>query len=265
MILRWCQERQARSKRPSRLRNASCPAWLQTRSGWRGGHWFLKACFAFSLVLGTRFCPNMAAATIGKLTIGTASFEVVISDLLYEPVACIVNAANGGLSHGGGVAAAILKAAGSRFDRECQLLVHAYGRIPIGGAVVTTAGQLPYKGIIHAVGPRLGNGDEENKLVQTLKNSFLRAHERGWKSLAFPAISSGIYAVPYEHLRPSLRPCRAGVLHSASTITSQDHPARTLPGPAGRTRAPGTFPPLGPYPSGLASSPAGHPHTKRHR
>ena len=55
----------------------------------------------------------MAAATIGKLTIGTASFEVVINDLLYEPVECIVNAANGGLSHGGGVAAAILKQPGA--------------------------------------------------------------------------------------------------------------------------------------------------------
>ena len=140
----------------------------------------------------------MAAATIGKLTTGTASFEVVINDLLYEPVECIVNAANGGLSHGGGVAAAILEAAGSRFDLECQLLVRTRGRIPIGGAVVTTAGQLPYKGIIHAVGPRLGNGDEENKLLQTLRNAFLRAHEKGWKSLAFPAISSGIYAVPHD-------------------------------------------------------------------
>ena len=140
----------------------------------------------------------MAAATIGKFTIGTASFEVVINDLLYEPVECIVNAANGGLSHGGGVAAAILEAAGNTFDQECQALVRTHGRIPVGGAVVTTAGLLPYKGIIHAVGPRLGQGNEESKLLETLLNAFLLAHERGWKSLAFPAISSGIYAVPQD-------------------------------------------------------------------
>lgn len=140
----------------------------------------------------------MAAETIGKLTFGTGTFEVVINDVLYEPVECIVNAANGGLSHGGGVAAAILDAAGAGFDDECRLLIRTRGRIPTGEAVVTTAGKLPYKGVIHAVGPRLGDGDEENKLVQTLKNAFLRAHERCWKSLAFPGISSGIYAVPHD-------------------------------------------------------------------
>ena len=140
----------------------------------------------------------MAAANIGKLTFATGTFEVVINDLLYEPVECIVNAANGGLSHGGGVAADILAAAGPKFDEQCREFIRTQGRIPTSGTAVTTAGQLPFKGIIHAVGPRLGCGDEENKLVQTLKNAFLRAGERGWKSLAFPAISSGVYAVPYD-------------------------------------------------------------------
>jgi O-acetyl-ADP-ribose deacetylase len=140
----------------------------------------------------------MSAATIGKLTFGTGTFEVVINDLLYEPVECIGTAANGGLSHGGGVAADILAAAGPKFDEECREFIRTHGRIPTGGTAVTTAGQLPFKGVIHAVGPRLSQGDEENKLVETLRNAFLRADERGWKSLAFPAISSGIYAVPHD-------------------------------------------------------------------
>jgi len=126
------------------------------------------------------------------------SFSVVVNDLLYEPVDCIVNPANGGLSHGGGVAAAISQAAGSALDDECEKIIQDHGRIPVGHAVVTTAGNLSYKGVIHAVGPRLGEGDEENKLVQALCQACMRAAENGWSSLSFPAVSSGIFAVPHD-------------------------------------------------------------------
>jgi O-acetyl-ADP-ribose deacetylase (regulator of RNase III) len=70
--------------------------------------------------------------------------------------------------------------------------------LPTGSAVVTTAGRLPFKGVIHAVGPRQGEGDEETKLISALTNAFERARERGWSSVAFPAVSSGIFAVPLE-------------------------------------------------------------------
>ncbi len=129
---------------------------------------------------------------------GGGRFEAVISDLLDEPTDAIVNAANGGLSHGGGVAAAISAAAGPELDREGDALVRRQGRVSVGGAVVTTAGRLPFKGVIHAVGPRLGDGDEHAKLVSALTSAFLLAHERGWRSLSFPALSSGIFAVPLE-------------------------------------------------------------------
>jgi O-acetyl-ADP-ribose deacetylase (regulator of RNase III) len=125
-------------------------------------------------------------------------FEAVIYDLLAESTDCIVNAANGGLSHGGGVAAAIADAAGPALFRECDQLVRTKGRVPVGEAVVTTAGKLPFKGVIHAVGPRLGDGNEEGKLAQALRSAFARAHEKGWRSLSFPAVSSGIFAVPIE-------------------------------------------------------------------
>lgn len=123
-------------------------------------------------------------------------FEVVIGDLLGESVDAICNAANGGLSHGGGVAAEISQAAGSALDRECDQIVKTRGRVPVGGAVVTTAGRLPFKGVIHVVGPRQGDGDEEAKLAQALKSAFTAAAERGWTSVAFPAVSSGIFSVP---------------------------------------------------------------------
>jgi O-acetyl-ADP-ribose deacetylase (regulator of RNase III) len=123
-------------------------------------------------------------------------FELVRGDLLEEPVEAIVNAANGHLAHGGGVAAAIARAAGPGLQAECEQLVAARGPLATGSAVVTTAGRLPFKGVIHAVGPRYGEGDEEAKLVQALTASWERAREHGWESVSFPAVSSGIFAVP---------------------------------------------------------------------
>ena len=64
--------------------------------------------------------------------------------------------------------------------------------------MVTTAGKLPFKGVIHAVGPRQGEGDEEAKLVLALTHSFQQAKARGWDSVSFPAVSSGIFAVPLD-------------------------------------------------------------------
>ena len=129
---------------------------------------------------------------------GGRSFEVVIGDLLSEPVEAIVNAANGHLAHGGGVAAAIARAAGPALEEEGDRIVAECGPIDVGEAVVTTAGRLPFKGVIHAVGPHQGVGQEEDRLAQALGSAFRRAHERGWASVSFPAVSSGIFAVPPE-------------------------------------------------------------------
>jgi O-acetyl-ADP-ribose deacetylase (regulator of RNase III) len=123
---------------------------------------------------------------------------VVRGNLLDEPVDAIVNAANGHLAHGGGVAGIISRAAGPELQRECDSLVKMHGPFPTGSAVVSTAGRLPFKGVIHAVGPRQGEGDEEAKLVQALQSAFSRAKEKGWSSVSFPAVSSGIFAVPLD-------------------------------------------------------------------
>lgn len=125
-------------------------------------------------------------------------FEVIQGNLLEEPVDAIVNAANGHLAHGGGVAAIISRAAGPELQKECDLYIRQYGPIPAGSAVVTTAGKLPFKGVIHAVGPRYGEGQEEARLTRTLASAFGCARERGWESVSFPAISAGIFAVPLD-------------------------------------------------------------------
>jgi O-acetyl-ADP-ribose deacetylase (regulator of RNase III) len=109
-----------------------------------------------------------------------------------------VNAANGHLAHGGGVAGIISRAAGPALQKESDLIVQRDGPLPTGSAAVTTAGKLPFKGVIHAVGPRFGEGDEERKLYLALASAWQRALERGWSSVAFPAVSAGIFAVPLD-------------------------------------------------------------------
>ncbi|MGQ0654259.1 MAG: macro domain-containing protein [Betaproteobacteria bacterium] len=107
----------------------------------------------------------------------------------------IVNAANGHLAHGGGVAAAIARAAGSALEDECAQIIARQGPLATGEAVATTAGALPFKAVIHAVGPRQGEGGEHAKLVQALSSAFSIAAARGWCSIAFTAVSSGIFGV----------------------------------------------------------------------
>ncbi len=138
---------------------------------------------------------------------------MVRGNLLEEPVDAIVNAANGHLAHGGGVAGLISRAAGSGFQDESDALVRKHGPFPTGSAVVTSAGKLPFKGVIHAVGPRYGEGGEEEKLFMALSSAFQLARERGWNSVSFPAVSSGIFAVPLEICaRAYLRAARASPL-----------------------------------------------------
>lgn len=127
---------------------------------------------------------------------GDRKLHLSIGNLLDEPVDAIVNAANGHLSHGGGVAAAIARAAGAALDEESRRYVQKHGVVPVGEAAVTTAGKLPFQGVIHAVGPSQGCGGEETKLISAVAAALRCAHENRWQSLAMPGISSGIFRVP---------------------------------------------------------------------
>jgi O-acetyl-ADP-ribose deacetylase (regulator of RNase III) len=142
---------------------------------------------------------------------GGRAFEVVIANLLAESTDAIVNAANGQLAHGGGVAAAIARAAGAALVQEGDRIVASRGPLAVGEAVVTSAGKLPFKGVIHAVGPQQGIGREEERLVQALGAAFRCAEERGFESLSFPAVSSGDLRGAARGVRARLRARRARV------------------------------------------------------
>lgn len=123
---------------------------------------------------------------------------VGVKDILSAPTDAIVNPANGGLSYGGGLAAVIAAAAGESMEQECDEIIRKMGRVPKTHAVSTRAGSLPYECIIHAVGPRMGDGDEYGKLKTTIANVMQLALNTNLKSVAFPAISTGIYGVPKD-------------------------------------------------------------------
>jgi len=127
---------------------------------------------------------------------GDRTISVTLGSIVEEDVDAIVNAANSRLEHGGGVAAVIAGAAGRALTEASRDRVRTEGAVPVGGAAVTTAGELPHQGVIHAVGPRQGEGDEKEKLASAVAAALLRADENGWISVALPAISAGIFGVP---------------------------------------------------------------------
>lgn len=118
--------------------------------------------------------------------------ELVQGDITELATDAIVNAANTALILGSGVAGAIRKKGGPRIQEECDQIGGTY----VGGAVITTGGNLPAKHVIHAVGPQWGEGDEDNKLRQATLNSLRVADQHKLKSIAFPAISTGVFGFP---------------------------------------------------------------------
>jgi O-acetyl-ADP-ribose deacetylase (regulator of RNase III) len=120
--------------------------------------------------------------------------ELVDGDITEMETDAIVNAANDRLILGGGVAGAIRRKGGPQIQAECDRI----GGTFVGGAVITTAGRLKARHVIHAVGPRMGEGDEDEKLRNATLNSLKVADENGLKSIAFPAISTGIFGFPIQ-------------------------------------------------------------------
>lgn len=127
-------------------------------------------------------------------TVGAKNLHLVLADITEMHVDAIVNAANEYLILGAGVAGAINRKGGPAIQEECNQLGGTY----VGGAVITTGGRLSAKYVIHAVGPRMGEGDEDIKLAAATKNSLLCAQEKELSSIAFPAISTGIFGYPAD-------------------------------------------------------------------
>ena len=120
--------------------------------------------------------------------------RLVSADLTEREVDAIVNAANSRLQHGGGVAGAIVRKGGQVIQDESDKI----GSVPVGGAAITTGGKLKARYVIHAVGPRMGEGNEDEKLKNATLNSLKLADEQSLKSIAFPAISAGIFGFPID-------------------------------------------------------------------
>lgn len=129
-----------------------------------------------------------------KFKIHQSEIELVQGDITESDSDAIVNAANSQLILGAGVAGAIRSKGGPSIQKECDTIGHC----PVGGAVITGGGNLKARHVIHAVGPRQGEGDEEDKLKNATLNSLKVADENNLKSITFPAISTGIYGFPLD-------------------------------------------------------------------
>ncbi|MHC4338283.1 MAG: macro domain-containing protein [Planctomycetota bacterium] len=129
-----------------------------------------------------------------KVDINNSVLELVEGDITEMQTQAIVNAANAQLIMGGGVAGAIKRKGGPRIQEECNKI----GGTFVGGAVITTAGKLKTKHVIHAAGPRMGEGNEDEKLKNAALNSLKLADENNLKSISFPAISAGIFGFPIQ-------------------------------------------------------------------
>jgi O-acetyl-ADP-ribose deacetylase len=124
--------------------------------------------------------------------------ELIQGDITKIQVDAIVNAANTSLLGGAGVDGAIHRAGGKMILEECQKIRNKQGGCRVGEAVITSAGKLPAKFVIHAVGPvwNNGNNDEEKLLASAYLNSLKLAFENQIRTIAFPNISTGIYRFP---------------------------------------------------------------------
>lgn len=131
---------------------------------------------------------------IAEKIIRGAILRLVQGDITERHVDAIVNAANSHLQHGGGVAGAIVRKGGHIIQVESDMI----GFVPVGNAAVTGAGSLPCRYVIHTVGPQMGEGDEDNKLKKAVHSSLSLASGKNLKSIALPAISSGIFGFPKD-------------------------------------------------------------------
>ncbi len=148
------------------------------------------------------------------------TLKLVHGDLTEQAVDAIVNAANERLQHGGGVAAAIAKKGGPSIQRQSNQWVQQHGPITHDQPAVTTAGELPAKHVIHAVGPRWGEGDEDDKLHRTVYGALAKAEELGLTSVALPPISTGVFGFP--------KPRAAGVILDAVEAFDREFPDSSL-------------------------------------
>lgn len=144
--------------------------------------------------------PAMADVLRERPLTGRFRLSLARGDLTRTDVDAVVNAANGQLQHGGGLAAALAQAGGEDVQAESDAWVRAHGPVPTGTAALTGAGELPALWIIHAVGPVWkGGGEGEDELLRSaVHEALLLARGHRLDSVAFPALSAGTYGFPKD-------------------------------------------------------------------
>ncbi len=129
-----------------------------------------------------------------QIDINSKTLQLVQGDIIELSTDAIVNAANSALILGAGVAGAIRSKGGPAIQEACNRI----GGCTAGGAVITTGGNLKANYVIHAVGPRMGEGNEDEKLKNATLSSLNVAEKKHLQSIAFPAISTGIFGFPMQ-------------------------------------------------------------------
>lgn len=139
---------------------------------------------------------STAEATENRVVIelNDTILELIEADITKLDVDAIVSPSNQDLKMTGGLAKQIRKLAGPSIQKECDRI----GETSVGNAVLTGAGKMPFKHVIHAVGPQMGDGDADRKLSSAVRASLALADRQGLVSLALPAISTGEFGFPLD-------------------------------------------------------------------
>lgn len=126
--------------------------------------------------------------------ISEKTLRLIKDDITTRNVDVIVNPANSLLKHGGGVAKSIVTKGGKIIQEESNKI----GFVPVGKSAITSSGNLPCTAVIHTVGPKMGEGDENSKLRMAVYSALKLASEKNFSSISIPAISSGIFGFPKD-------------------------------------------------------------------
>ncbi len=148
--------------------------------------------------------PDIDTTVTVSYLVNKNRLSIIRGDITLQSTDAIVNAANSGLMGGGGVDGAIHRAGGPAILEECKIIVARQGRLPAGQAVITTAGKMKAKFVIHTVGPiwQGGNHGESGLLESAYRESLNLAAARGLSSISFPSISTGAYGYPLSDAAP---------------------------------------------------------------
>jgi O-acetyl-ADP-ribose deacetylase len=153
-------------------------------------------------------------------TVNKATISIIQGDITRQATDAIVNAANSGLMGGGGVDGAIHRAGGPAILEECRKIVDRQGRLPVGQAVITTAGNMKAKHVIHTVGPvwQGGRQGEAELLASAYRESLNLAAANNLSSISFPSISTGAYGYPVDQASRIALKTVAAFLAKATSI-----------------------------------------------